>query len=53
MDHHGKQVILLSHAEDIVDRAATLNASRRVRLYRFDKYDKSGPVVLAREAGRA
>ena len=51
MDHCGKQVILLSHAGDIVDRAADLNASRRVRLYRFDGYDKSGPVVLAREAG--
>ena len=52
MDHHGKQVILLSHAEDIVDRAAALNASRRVRLYQFDKYDKSGPLVLAREPRR-
>ncbi|MEK7753520.1 MAG: hypothetical protein AAB654_16470, partial [Acidobacteriota bacterium] len=53
MDHCGKQVILLSHAGDIVDRAADLNASRRVRLYRLDRYDKDGPVVLAREAGWA
>jgi hypothetical protein len=51
MDHCGKQVILLSHAGDIVDRAAALHANRRVRLYRFDKYDRNGPVVLAREAG--
>jgi hypothetical protein len=45
MDDHGKQIILLSHVKDIIDRTAALNVTRAIKVYHFEKYEKSGPVI--------
>jgi hypothetical protein len=47
MDDQGKQVILLSHVRNIIDRTAAVNVSRAMQVYHFDKYDKIGPVITA------
>jgi energy-coupling factor transporter ATP-binding protein EcfA2 len=43
---HGKQVIVLSHLTPIVDRARALNIDRRVRVYNFENYLLTGPVIV-------
>jgi hypothetical protein len=45
MDAQVKQVILLSHVKNIITRTVALNASRALRVYHFDNYDKAGPVI--------
>jgi energy-coupling factor transporter ATP-binding protein EcfA2 len=45
LDKCGKQVIVLSHVQNITDRLRTTNMSRAHRYYHLDNYMQSGPVV--------
>jgi hypothetical protein len=45
LDDHGKQVIVLSHTQKIVDRLRSLNQNRHCRVYHFEAYDRSGPTL--------
>jgi hypothetical protein len=45
LDHHGKQVIVLSHVKRITDRLRELNGARAVRLYHYESYNRTGPDV--------
>jgi wobble nucleotide-excising tRNase len=46
IEDHGKQVIVLSHLTPIVDRARALNINRRVRVYNFENYLRTGPEIV-------
>lgn len=45
LDDHGKQVIVLSHTQKIVDRLRDLNQHRPTRVYHFDSYAQDGPTL--------
>lgn len=45
LDHHGKQVIVLSHAQEITGRLRALNQNRQPRVYHFEAYQRSGPII--------
>jgi energy-coupling factor transporter ATP-binding protein EcfA2 len=46
LEQHGKQVIVLSHLTPIVDRSRALSIDRRVRVYHFENYLRTGPVIV-------
>jgi hypothetical protein len=48
IEDHGKQVIVLSHLTPIVDRARALNINRRVRVYNFENYLRTGPEIVGK-----
>lgn len=45
LDDHGKQVILLSHVRDIVDRLRSLHIARAVKVHHYDSYSRHGPTI--------
>jgi hypothetical protein len=45
LDNCGKQVIVLSHVQNVTDRLRTTNLGRSHRYYHLDNYMQSGPVV--------
>nr|WP_294564224.1 AAA family ATPase [uncultured Rhodopila sp.] len=45
IDGCGKQVIVLSHVQNITDRLQTINLSRPHRYFHLDNYAQTGPVV--------
>jgi hypothetical protein len=45
IDGCGKQVIVLSHVQNITDRLQTINLSRPHRYFHLDNYAQSGPIV--------
>lgn len=45
LDNCGKQVVVLSHVQNITDRLRTTNMSRPHRYYHLDNYMQSGPIV--------
>jgi hypothetical protein len=45
LDDHGKQVIVLSHTQKIVERLRSLNQHRHCRVYHFEAYDRAGPTI--------
>ncbi|WP_162242716.1 AAA family ATPase [Dyadobacter sp. Leaf189] len=45
LDDHNKQVIILSHAKKISERLNALNQHRSTRVYHFEKYEQTGPIL--------
>ena len=45
LDHHGKQVIVLSHVKRITERLRELNGSRALKVYHYDSYARGGPAI--------
>ncbi|MBE0580071.1 AAA family ATPase [Devosia sp.] len=45
LDDHGKQVIVLSHTQKVIERLRDLNQHRATRVYHLDNYEKDGPTL--------
>jgi energy-coupling factor transporter ATP-binding protein EcfA2 len=52
LDNLGKQVIVLSHVKRITERLRELNGARRVKLYHYESYERTGPTVTEQIALR-
>ena len=46
LDTHSKQVIILSHVQEIIDRLRDLNIGRSLRIYHFESYHRDGPQIV-------
>jgi energy-coupling factor transporter ATP-binding protein EcfA2 len=46
LDHHKKQIIILSHLRPVIERIRNLNMDRDIRLYHFESYSIQGPTVV-------
>lgn len=44
-DGHGRQVIVLSHQKELVDRIRNTNKARDPLVYHFDKFARTGPSI--------
>ena len=46
LDNHGKQVLVLSHVRSLTDKLRALNLHRSSRLYHYENYLQTGPVIV-------
>lgn len=46
LDHEGKQIIVLSHVRNVIDKLRHMNLQRDVRHYHIENFEIGGPVIV-------
>jgi energy-coupling factor transporter ATP-binding protein EcfA2 len=46
LDKQGKQIVVLSHVKNVIDKLRNLNIERDIRHYHFENFELGGPVIV-------
>jgi energy-coupling factor transporter ATP-binding protein EcfA2 len=46
LDKRGKQIVVLSHVKNVIDKLRNLNIERDIRHYHYENFELGGPVIV-------